>query len=104
MSINLPALPPEPGPNEPWADRLEWAKLAMQRAMVEAQVGTGLELAADLPPRRISKAEVILACISVVPPTIRPTEAAWASDVMTVGNALWARMQADPEINPPSGQ
>jgi hypothetical protein len=38
MSIVLPDLPPEPGPDEPWADRMRWIELATDQAAVRATI------------------------------------------------------------------
>lgn len=38
MPIEIPDLPPKPADTEPWADRMRWAELAMQRALVEATI------------------------------------------------------------------
>lgn len=111
-TFQLPQIPPRPpfdpprdaAEREAWKDAWDlhiWAtNLHMQEGVRQAQVATGLELAADLPPRRIGKGEVVLACIRAVPPTIKPTENGWAGDVKTLADQLWLRMQADPEINP----
>jgi hypothetical protein len=68
---------------------------AMQREATRA--ATAMQTSNEA-PAPVGKAQVVLACIRAVPPTIRPTEAAWAGDVMALAGALWQRMQADPEI------
>ena len=72
---------------------------AMQRE--SSKVAAAMQTSNDA-PRVVGKAEVVLACIRAVPPTVRPTEGGWAGDVMTIANALWDRMQADSVINPPA--
>lgn len=108
----LPTIPQQPSESPPsdaallpvWRDQwsnYRWAVDAhQQEAMRAAQVGVSLELAADLPPRRVGKAEVVLARISVVPPSVRATEGTWSADVMLAADALWNRMQADSVIKP----
>lgn len=109
--IAIPPQPPADPPTDPaqvplWRDRWEnyrWAVDAVLRAEhTREQAKVSLALAAQLPPRAVGKAEVVLACIRAVPPTVRLTEAGWSSDLMQMADALWARMQADPVINPPA--
>lgn len=124
MSFDLPTIPPQPSaaPASPdlfprW--QTEWLNYRWALQMHsdaacrngQADMRVALVNAADdaiegvmsaLRSRRVvTKAEVVMACIPVVPPAIRQTENSWAGDVMKLAEDLWTKMQADPAINPP---
>lgn len=96
MSFQLPPLPPRPSDTPPpqglaqWeaAQRIYWQAVGVHSAAASAaaQVAVLREQAAALGKKTVH--ETILACIQAVPPTIKPTEAAWAKDVSALGIAL----------------
>lgn len=98
--FTLPPLPPRPSDTPPaqglaqWEaqQRIYWQAVAVHSAAASAaaQVETLRAQAAALGKK--TPHEVILACIQAVPPTIKPSEAAWAKDVVALGLALHKEM------------
>ena len=103
--MNLPPLPPRPSdtpPQDPdgtrtraWEAqwRIYWQAVAVHAgADNTASINAAMAAGANTMIGK-TEADVILACIHAVPPTIKPTEAAWAKDVVALGRALYAEMQ-----------
>lgn len=113
----LPTIPPQPPATAPqgmseavwitlwqnhrWALQMHsdaacrQAQLAMREAAADVVIGVVDQVIAALGKRReISKDELVLAMMPLVPVAFRSTESNWAQEVLKAADDLWSRMQA----------